>query len=116
MIKQKEAQLEKRQKEYEEIMKDRDNAMKSPEELAAEQFDRDPYMNRSMARSPKKMPTLPQGEIDEKKRSVEVLEGQIKENMDNIEAKMRETQNKMKMLERERALMQKKHSKACVIF
>lgn len=29
---------------------------------------------------------------------------------------MRETQNKMKMLERERALMQKKHSKACIIF
>jgi hypothetical protein len=33
------------------------------------------------------------------------LEVAIKENIESIEAKMRETQNKMKMLERERALM-----------
>jgi hypothetical protein len=33
------------------------------------------------------------------------LESAIKENIESIEAKMRETQNKMKMLERERALM-----------
>ena len=36
--------------------------------------------------------------------------------MENIEARMRETQNKMKMLERERELMKKQHTKACSIF
>lgn len=82
--------MEKRQKDYDEIMKDRESAMKSPEELQAELDARDPYMNRSMARSPKKGPQI-EAEGGEKKKSVEVLEGQIKENMDNIEVKMRET-------------------------
>jgi hypothetical protein len=36
--------------------------------------------------------------------------------MQNIEIKMRETQKKMEMLERERAVIQKSSSKACVIF
>jgi hypothetical protein len=47
----------------------------------------DPYINRSKARSPKRGPI----ETPASGKSVEQLEEQIKENMDNIEAKMRET-------------------------
>jgi hypothetical protein len=51
----------------------------------------DPYMNRSMARSPKKQPINMPEEVEEKRKNVEQLEVQIKDNMENIEAKMRET-------------------------
>jgi hypothetical protein len=38
VIKQKEAQLEKRQKDYDEIVKERDFTMRSPEQIAADQM------------------------------------------------------------------------------
>ena len=57
------------------------------------------------------------GTKQESSNNINQLEADIKDNMQNIEAKMRETQNKMKMLERERAVMQKQSSsKACSIF
>lgn len=66
----------------------------------------DPYQNRSQARSPKKVPpAIPSAAHEQKKENAQQLESAIKENIESIEAKMRETQNKMKMLERERALM-----------
>ena len=79
--------------------------------LSQQQIDemntpQDPYMNRSQARSPKKAPpAIPSAAQEQKKENAQQLETAIKENIENIEAKMRETQNKMKMLERERALM-----------
>lgn len=83
---------------------------------------RDPFENRSFARSPKNKSPFGNNSIQlpppvqEKKENVQELENIIKVNIENIEAKMRETQNKMKMLERERALMNKRDSKACFIF
>ena len=96
-------------------MREMENAQKKEEEKKQiYTVSDDPYENRSLARSPKK-PVPTTGLVDAKP-DVKVLETQIKENMDNIEAKMRETQTKMKMLERERDLMKKKQSSACSIF
>ena len=52
----------------------------------------DPYMNRSQARSPKKVPpAIPSAAQEQKKENAQQLEVAIKENIESIEAKMRET-------------------------
>lgn len=116
LIRQKEAVLEKRQKDYDDVMRAMEDAQKKEEEKKQiYTVSEDPFENRSLARSPKK-PVAASGFSEAPKPDVQKLETQIKEDMDNIEAKMRETQNKMKMLERERDAMKKKQSTACSVF
>ena len=118
LIRQTEAVLEKRQRDYDDVMKAMEDAERKEEEKKQiYTVSEDPYENRSLARSPKKPPPASGfSEAQSKQQNVQQLETQIKENMDNIEAKMRETQTKMKMLERERDAMKKKQSTACAVF
>ena len=67
-------------------MKERDEVM--PDDLKPDTSITDPYANRSLARSPKTK-TTPKG--TEERPNVEQLEVAIKGNIENIEAKMRET-------------------------
>ncbi len=47
VIKQKEAMLERRQKEMEELFKERDELQKSPEQKMQDAINADPFLNRS---------------------------------------------------------------------
>jgi len=117
VIRQKEEQLEKKQQQYETLIKEQEMAKLTQQQIDEMNTPQDPYQNRSQARSPKKAPpAIPSAAQEQKKESAQQLESAIKENIETIEAKMRETQNKMKMLERERALMHQQHTKACSIF
>ena len=52
----------------------------------------DPYQNRSLARSPKKVPpAIPSVAQEQKKENAQQLESAIKENIESIEEKMRKT-------------------------